>query len=644
MGARIHAHDWTGSPVGPIETWPPSLCSALRTALRSKVPTYLAWGPDRLSFYNDAYLPLLEGKPDALGRPIHEVWPEIWDILGPVTERAFQGEASYFDDMPRTTECHGYPEATWWTFSYSPLEDETGRVEGMLAIGHETTHRVLTERRLQFLIDLGNRLRGLTDPREVMATTAEMLGQHLQVAQAGYGEIDAAGEFFTVERGWSDGTIPPLSGRHRLNDFSQAIRDELWAGQTVRIDDIFTDPQTGSAAGAAAFAAINVRSGIAVPLVKGGRVAAALYVNHTQPRQWRDGEVTLAQEVAERTWSAVLRARAETALRESEERFRQFAEHSTDVLWILDADTMQMEYLSPAYERVWGRSPGAHQDRRQWGETIHSEDRERVFQATESVLRGETVVHEYRIVRPDGSMRYIHATVFPIFGEHGEVQRIAGIARDITQHDGSMIYVVDGNEDSRRELALTLQEAGYQVKLFPSAHAFLEVAPVVVPGCVVLDTRAPEAGGLTIPKELKVRRAGLPVIVVGEARGQVDVGIQAMKAGAADFLDVPYRPEQLLDALASAQAGIRETAERSEAVELARGRIAALPIREREVLDRLLAGGTNKTIARDLGISPRTVEAYRARIMERLGAQSLPELVQIALMATLSAKPQVGGA
>jgi FixJ family two-component response regulator len=240
-------------------------------------------------------------------------------------------------------------------------------------------------------------------------------------------------------------------------------------------------------------------------------------------------------------------------------------------------------------------------------------------------------------------MRRIHATVFPIFDEQGKVQRVAGIARDVTQHDGSMVYVVDGDEDSRRELSLTLQEAGYQVKLFASARAFLEVAPVLVPGCVVLDTRAPEAGGLTIPKELKARRAGLPVIVLGEARGNVAVGVEAMKAGAVDFLETPYRPQQLLEAVASALASIRDVAERDQTAELARTRIAALPVREREVLDGLLTGGTNKTIARDLGISPRTVEAHRARIMERLGAQSLPELVQIAMAAGLQAKPQDGG-
>jgi PAS domain S-box-containing protein len=347
--------------------------------------------------------------------------------------------------------------------------------------------------------------------------------------------------------------------------------------------------------------------------------------------------VTLAQEVAERTWTSVLRARAETALRESEQRFRQFAEHSADVLWILDAETMQMEYVSPAYERVWGRSLSEIQTRSQWIDSIHPEDRERAYQATEAVLRGGTVVKEYRVVRPDGSMRHIHATVFPIFDEHGRVQRVAGIARDITQHDGSMVYVVDEDEGSRRELSLLLQEAGYQVNEFSSARAFLEVASVVVPGSVVLRGHGSDGGELTLLRELKGRRSALPVIVVGEAHRDVKVGVQAMKAGAVDFLDVPYRPDQLLEAVASALASIHDVAERDQATDLVRARIATLSSREREVLDRLLAGGTNKTIARDLGISPRTVEAHRARIMERLEARSLPELVQIAIAAGLQA-------
>jgi PAS domain S-box-containing protein len=499
----------------------------------------------------------------------------------------------------------------------------------------ETTQRVLTEHRLRFLVDLSTRLRGVAEAQDVMATAAEMLGSHLKASRVGYAEHGESGEASAVECDWTDAGIPTFAGQYRVSDFGLLIESELRAGRTTRIDDVLADPLTAQEAIAAEFLRTSRRATIITPLIRSGRLAASLSVYQAEPRRWREDEVALVQEVAERTWTLVLRARAETARRESEERFRQFAEHSTDVLWILDVETKQMEYVSPAYERVWGRSADALHNRDQWLETIHLEDRERTAQAFQGVLGGETVDHEYRIVRPDGSMRRIHATVFAIFDQHGRVQRVAGIARDVTQHDGSMVYLVDSDETSRRELSLRLQEAGYQVNRFASAQAFLDVAPVVVPGCVVLRIHGPDPDELMLPRGLKGRRLALPVIVVGEAGGNVSFGVQAMKAGAADFLDVLCRPDQLMESVASALASIQDRVDRDRAADLVRAGIAALSPREREVLDGLLAGGTNKTIARDLGISPRTVEAHRARIMERLGAQSLPELVQVAMAAGL---------
>ncbi|WP_262265790.1 PAS domain S-box protein [Microvirga yunnanensis] len=643
MSARIQAYDWSSSPVGRAETWPPSLRVTISNMLRSKMPTYLLWGPELITFYNDACLPLRGLRTEALGQPLRQAWAEIWDVASPLVARARGGEATYVQDVPVwIVQRKGYPEETWWNASFSPVIAESGDVGGVLIVIHETTERVFGEQRLQFLVDLSTRLRGTSDACGVMALAAKMLGRHLKASRVGYAEFSETGRSFTVERDWTEGSTPSFAGQYQVSDFGPLVESELRAGHTVHINDAQTDLLTAAANIATQFLRTGKRATIIAPLIRDNRLVAALFVHQSEPRHWRDDEVTLAQEVAERTWTSVLRARAEMALRESEARFRQFAEHSTDMLWIMNADTLQMEYVSPAFERVWGWSPEMLQHRDQWAESLHPEDRESALQTTERVLRGDTVIHEYRIVRPDGSMRHIHATGFPIFDEHQQIRRIAGIAKDITQHDGSTVYVVDSNETSRRELCLLLQGASYEVKTFASAQSFLEVAPVLVPGSVVLDVRNPETGELTIPREVKVRRSSLPTIVIGEARGDVAVGVRAMKAGAVDFLDVPYAPEQLLDALASAQATIRERAERDQATERVRALIAALPAREREVLDGLLAGGTNKTIARDLGLSPRTVEAHRARIMERLGAQSLPELVQIAVAAGLQPKPPDG--
>jgi PAS domain S-box-containing protein len=642
MGARIQAHDWSGSPLGPIETWPEALRVTLGNMLHSAFAIYLAWGADLITFYNDPALKLRGKRPEALGQPLPQAWSEIWEIVSPTVARALRGETTYLQDVPiDIVQRRGYPEETWWTGSISPVLNGADQPGGVLIILQETTERVLTEQRLRFLVDLSTRLRGVAGAREVMATAAEMLGRHLKANRAGYYELSEDGVSFAVERDWTDATTPSFAGEHRIRDFGTLIDRELKEGRTVCIDDALAHPLTAEDPVAAEFLRAGKRATIIAPLVRDGRLAASLYVHQTEPRHWRDDEVALVQEVAERTWTSILRARAETALRDSEERFRQFAEHSSTVLWIQDLETHEMEYISPAYEAIWGEPVEvALRDPGHWTKALHPDDRDRASTTLERVQSGEEGTHEYHIIRPDGGVRWIRDTFFPIRDEQGWIRRVGGIAQDITQHDGSIVYVVDGDEASRRDLCRLLQGAGYEVKSFGSAQSFLAVAPVLVPGCVVLDTRSPEAGGLTIPRELKARRAGLPVIVLGEADGNVAIGVQAMKAGAVDFLDLPYQPEQVLDALASAQATIRERAEQDQATERVKALIAALPPREREVLDGLLAGGTNKTIARDLGLSPRTVEAHRARIMERLGAQSLPELVQIAVAAGLQSKPQ----
>ena len=360
MGARIQAYDWSASPLGPVETWPLSHRITLSNMLRSKLPTYLLWGPELIAFYNDACLPLRGIRPEALGRPLPQVWVETWDVVSPLVAQARRGEATYVQDLPvDIIQRKGYPETTWWNGSFSPIMNESDQVGGVLIIIHETTERVLGEQRLRFLIDLSTRLRGITEARDVMLTAAEMLGRHLRVNSAGYAEVSASGESFTVEHDWSDGTTPSFAGQYRVSDFGLLIERELKAGHAIHINDALADPRTAAEKVAASFTRAGYRAVVIVPLIKNDRQVATLFVHQAEPRHWHDDEVTLVQEVAERTWTAVLRARAETALRESEERFRQFAEHSTDVLWIQDADTMQMEYLSPAYERVWGRSPDA---------------------------------------------------------------------------------------------------------------------------------------------------------------------------------------------------------------------------------------------------------------------------------------------
>jgi FixJ family two-component response regulator len=186
-------------------------------------------------------------------------------------------------------------------------------------------------------------------------------------------------------------------------------------------------------------------------------------------------------------------------------------------------------------------------------------------------------------------------------------------------------------------LSHLLRDAGYRVRVFSSGKSFLEAAPALAAGCVVLDICRSGAGGLVIPRELKARRIGLPVVVLGDAKGDVSFGVQVMKAGAVDFLPVPYGSNQLLAAMGSALASTHEEDEQNQEAERGRRRIAEMSEREREVLAGLLAGKTNKAIGRDIGLSPRTVESHRAHVMQRLGVQTLSQAVLIATSAGLQA-------
>jgi PAS domain S-box-containing protein len=323
----------------------------------------------------------------------------------------------------------------------------------------------------------------------------------------------------------------------------------------------------------------------------------------------------------------------------AEERFREFADHSSDVLWIARTQDRTLEYLSLAFETVFGIARDSFlQDRSRWAEVVHPEDRASVIEAFDSAMLGEIFTEEFRIVRSDGAVRCLRNTIFPMQDEQGRIGRVGGIAQDITRHEGRFVYVVDAYEPSRQYLTRGLRSAGYDVRAFPSGKAFLEAAPALMAGCVVLDIRQPEAGDLTIPRELKARRIGLPVIVLGEIQSDVKSAVHVMKAGAVDFLPVPYAPDELLAALASAAADISQTDKQGQEANRARGRLAEMPVREREVLEGLLAGQTNKQIGRDIGISPRTVETHRAHVMQRLGARTVPELVRIAASAGVHAR------
>src|SRR3954453_10795942 len=281
VARRIAAHDWAPTPLGPPETWPASLRTTVSLVLNSRFPTYLAWGPELLSFWNDAYLPVLGSKPAALGCPFPELWAEIWVDIGPICGRAMAGESSFFENLPLTLSRHGYPERTWWTFAHSPVRIEDGSVGGVLCVVHETTSAVLGEQRNAFRLGLERRLRDLTDPQAVMDAAVDALGRHLGASRVGYGQVQADGARMRVVACYADGA-QPLSGVHVLDVFGPRSVARQRDGRMDLSNDVQADPEQGQES----WAALDTRAFAAVPLVRDGAFRASFCVNFKHPHRW----------------------------------------------------------------------------------------------------------------------------------------------------------------------------------------------------------------------------------------------------------------------------------------------------------------------------------------------------------------------
>ena len=193
----------------------------------------------------------------------------------------------------------------------------------------------------------------------------------------------------------------------------------------------------------------------------------------------------------------------------------------------------------------------------------------------------------------------------------------------------NLVFAVDDDEAVRDSLSLLMESAGFEVEVFELAFAALDRCRVRPPDCIVTDVRMPGMDGLEFQETLLKNGIRVPVIVM-TGHGDVRLAVRAMKAGASDFIEKPFSDDAVLNSVTEAIAAAAARRDTSADSEL-HGRLAILTARERELLDLLAAGDPNKVIAYKLQISPRTVEIHRARVMEKMQAKSLPELVKMAL-------------
>ena len=456
MGALMRAHDWSATPLGPIDTWPQSLRLALGICLNAQHPIGIYWGEQRRLLYNDAWRRLMgEKHPGTLGAPAGEVFRDIWASVEPTLAEVFATGAvtgSADEMLPQMLD--GQLEDRWFDFSLNPIIGDGGRVEGVLSIGIEITTRILAERREAFRIELDERLCGLKDPREIIATASELLGRHLGADRAGYAEINGSDFTFLIEDDWTNGRMPSLSGRRRLDEFGPERIIALRAGRALAFEEKPIElPTMGQAP---TIVPIQIRAGLTVPLVRGGRFSAALYAHCREPRRWTDDDMELAREAAEATWSAVERARAETALEETEARLRALTDNlPLGIIFQIatgrDGSERRFLYVSENHERLTGIPAAAvREDPSLPYRLILSEHHETMVEAEASAVRNRQPFDiEVRFRRADGEIRWA---------------RIISAPRE--QPDGSMIWDgiqldITGQKHAElrlRELNETLEE------------------------------------------------------------------------------------------------------------------------------------------------------------------------------------------
>ncbi len=439
-------------------------------------------GPDHVfEFVNAAYRRLFGDRP-YVGRTAREVFPELEEQqFFALLDRVYSsGERFVADRVPiRLLGSDGTLEERLLQFIYEPVLDEAGAVTGIFCEGQDITdaHRAEEELRANasrqaLRLAIEERLRDLPDASEMIAAASETLGRHLDVAQVAYAEVEPGGQTVRVEREWNAGSMGDNARRHRLDDYGPALIADLRQGRTIAIADVRADSRTCATSALDAFARASITGLLDVPVIKAGQLVAILGVHSQTPRSWSADDIALAEEIAQRVWSAAERARAEQELRQSEARLRASYEEADrraaelravlesmpDAVYIGNADGITLAN-QPALDQLGFTS--REELNRQVG-TLAEEIRTRDLETGESIpaegqafmraFGGERVVQDVLVRhRLTGEDRVVRCAAAPVLID-GQVIAAVAVNTDVTERVRSEAALRE-SESRFREIA-----------------------------------------------------------------------------------------------------------------------------------------------------------------------------------------------
>ncbi|MGN7159830.1 ATP-binding protein [Sphingomonas sp. SAFR-052] len=432
----IARHDWTQTPLGPIEHWPQSLRTALALALRSPVPIVLLWGAEGVMLYNDAYSVFADARhPHLLGSNVRQGWPEVAAFNDHVMQVVLAGGTLRYRDQELTLARSGRPEQVWMDLDYSPVLDEDGVPAGVICILADTTERFASVRHSQFLLSLSDALRPLTTRAEITTVASERIAEWLGASRVFYAEISNEG-MMVVERDHCRG-VPSIAGVHSLAAFGPGLLAAYRSGQPVVCGDIPNNMDLNEET-RAGLAERCVAAFVDVLLFDETDRVGVLAVQSGTPRTWTQAEENLIREVGERVKSAVERARAEEGLRRLNETLEeQVAIRSAerDRLWNLSQDMLaradyagMMSAVSPAWTKILGWSE-AELLSRGYASFMHPEDEPHTLAAIDGMAQTRQPTRfENRIVTREGDWKHIEWTVAP----EADGRNFVAVGRDLS--------------------------------------------------------------------------------------------------------------------------------------------------------------------------------------------------------------------
>jgi PAS domain S-box-containing protein len=398
-------------------------------------------------------LTLITGYPEEelLGRPLSDLTPGH----AAAVEAFTRGEMEEYSFEPCFTRKDG--SEIWLRVDASMLHDESGAPKKAIAAVRDITDEkrsqqmlLQSERAHRLLLSLQDATRGQRDPARVLQDFVSIVASHFTVDGCAYGEVDEHEQFVTMIADHADG-VPAFIGRHQLADFGDGLNGQLRAGVTVALADIGADARADDAT-RRTFAGIGTRSGIAVPLVKDGRLVAVMTLHHSQPRHWTRDETALMELIAERTWFALENARAEASLREHRDVLALAMRGGRMGAWSRDLRTNRV-WWSHELEDIAGLAPGVFAgDESAFLDVVHPDDAPLVSEAVEGAIRsGSDYTVEFRFRHSSGVWRWMEGRGRAVYSGAGEPVMLYGIGIDITERKHA--------EDELRRLNAELSEA-----------------------------------------------------------------------------------------------------------------------------------------------------------------------------------------